>query len=221
MSRLSCNSPDTPTYGEDIQLLARQASTSEGEDHGESDNDIYLDGISFHGQQDTEHQQRPPSSVNIFGLLRRARAAMSRSPLLRSTRSQDLPSYTIPSLSGDGRLTSKARDRGKGRRVEGSQETRSSAERRGSFLQSTSASSVEIPAGHGGNLFEDIGSTTNDDETEQDAVVDLDAEGTEWSDKNPPDNSPLVLRFLGCGTLFFRFAARFELGFFCMLVYLQ
>ena len=192
MSSLSGDAQHTTGHREDIQLLPHTPSGSQNTEDGEGDvrvehelqNSQALP--SFRGRQAT-------SKVNLFDLGRRLWNAMSRSPLLRATRSQEIRLYNTPSIQ-DLRSTSRARNRGRGRRADSSQTTSSSTgeARRGSFLQSTSATGIEIPAGHAGNFFDDIAPVLEDGDDERDAGVEMDEEHTGWNDRNPPDNSPFV-----------------------------
>ena len=192
MSSLSVDTQRTTGYREDIQLLPHTPSGSQDAEDG--DGDVRAEPELQNPQTLPNFRGRQAASkVNLFDLGRRLWNAMSRSPLLRATRSQERRLYNTPSIQ-DLRSTSRARNRGRGRRAHSSQTTSSSKgeARRGSFLQSTSTTGIEIPAGHTGNFLDDIAPVLEDGDDERDAGVELDEERIGWNDRNPPDNSPFV-----------------------------
>ena len=192
MSSLSGDTQQTTVFREDIQLLPFTPSVSQDPEDGESDPGIEPELRNSRTLPDFRDRQTT-SALNLLALGQRIWNAMSRSPLLRATRSQEIRLYNTLSIQ-DLRSTSRARNRGKGGRANSSQATSYSAgeARRGSFLQSTSATGIEVPAGHADNLFDDITPVPEDGDHERDASVELEEEQAGWNDRNPPDNSPFV-----------------------------
>ena len=192
MSSLSSDTQQSTVYREDIQLLRHTPSGSRDPEDGESDAGT---GPEIQNSQTSSNlrDRQTISKANLFALGRQTWNAMSRSPLLRSSKSQEIRLYNTPSIQ-DLRSTSRARNRGRGRRAESSQATSTSTGevRSGSFLQSTSTTGVEIPAGHADNLFDDIAPVLEDEGDDRDDGVELEEDQSGWNNRNPPDNSPFV-----------------------------
>ena len=192
MSTLSGDTQCTTDYREDIQLLSPPSSRQKDFDYGESDAEFESELPNSRTSPNFRHGQGT-SHVNLFDLGRRFWKTMSSSPLLRSKRSQEIRLYSSQSIP-DLRSTSRARNRKRERRTDSSHATSSLTReaRRESFLQFTSTTGIEVPAGHAGNLFDDTAPVLEHGDNVREAGDDLDEEHTGWNDRNPPDNSPFV-----------------------------
>ena len=172
------------SYTDSLKLRSRKEQTtkdiddSEENNEGESEEDIGpdVDALQHRDLEAPEGDESPLNEV-FQSLPKRLRAPMSRSPLLSSSTAQDASAYAV--TPGQRRNT-------------GLSSTRPRVKRHRSSLESTLASGVGIPARQGSGLFEDISQLLPNEDSDEEAVIDVDSEDAHYNDENPPDNSPLV-----------------------------
>jgi len=177
-------------YPDNLQLRSRKEHTKKDIDDNEEETEE-RSGENINPDLDAPlHQDLGAFEGDESSLIQKSRsrsrwfsAAMSRSPLLSSSTSEDASAYvSIPSL-GENTGLSAAMASG----------TRMRTDR--SNLESTTASGIGVSARQGSDLFEDIAPLLDNEDGDGEAV-DVDSENDRFSDDDPRDNSPLVISLL-------------------------